>query len=99
MTGTLENLYFDAAAIAVASQQGDRIKSPEISAERMAPSCLLWLLGFAHLVIACTFALAAACTCRFLFFMRFPVGALLGLLIYGLILMGAWASERLAPGV
>lgn len=99
MTAAREGLYLDVAAIAFASHQGDRIKSPEISAERRAPRRLLWLLGFAHLVIACAFALAAACTCRFLLFLRIPFGALLGLIFYGLVLFGAWACERPAPGV
>lgn len=100
MSGTVENVgvYFDASAIVVESYQHDRVRTPEIITKRVRATQLRWLLIFTHLVTACAFTLAAAFTSEFLLLRRFWLGVLLGVVIYGLILIAAWACERLDPG-
>ena len=97
MIATVENIdiYFDASAISVESHQNDRVRTPELSAERVSDNHLVWLLIFTHLLTACAFTLAAAFTSEFLLLIRFWLGGLLGVVIYGLILIVTWVGERL----
>lgn len=100
MTGTVENIdvYFDTSAIIVERPQDDRVRTPEISAEKVADNHLVWLLIFTHLVTGCAFTLAAAFTSEFLLLTRFWLGVVLGVVIYWLILIVTWVGERLDPG-
>ena len=46
-----------------------------------------------------TFTLAAALTSEFLLMTRFWVGAFLGIILYALMLIGAWMCEGFSPGL
>lgn len=93
MNWTVENIarYFDASTIDVENYHPERVRTLSTSAERVSTNCLRVLLILTHLLSAGSFAVAASFSSEFLLLTRFWPGLLLGLGIYGLILIGTWS--------
>lgn len=82
--------YFDAPAIVVESYQHDRVREPDQSIENVQAKHLLRLEVSINFLSLVTFTLASALTSEFVLMTRFWVGAFLGAIVYGLIIIGAW---------
>jgi hypothetical protein len=85
--------YFDAPAIVVKSYQHDRVREPDQSIENVRAKHLVWLAILINTLSGGAFTLAAALTSEFLLMTSFWVGACLGTIFYGLMIIGAWTCD------
>jgi hypothetical protein len=81
--------YFEAPALAVERYQHDRAREPDQSIENVRARHLVWLAVLINILSLGSFTLAAALTSEFLLMTRFWVGAFLGAIVYGLMIIGA----------
>jgi uncharacterized membrane protein YagU involved in acid resistance len=82
--------YFDAPALVVESYQHDRTRELDHSIENVQEKHLVWLVVLINVLSAVTFTLASALTSEAILMTRFWVGAFLGAIVYGLMIIGAW---------
>lgn len=85
--------YFDGPALVVERYQHDRVREPDQSIENVRAKHLLRLGVLISFLSLVTFTLASALTSEFVLMTRFWVGALVGAIVYGLMIIGAWTCD------
>lgn len=86
--------YFEAPAFVVERNQHDRTREPDQSIENVRAMHLVWLAVLINILSGAGFTLASALTSEFLLMTRFWVGACVGTIFYGLMIIGAWTCDR-----
>ena len=85
--------YFDGPALVVERYQHDRTREPDHSIQNVQVKRLVWLVVLINILSAVTFTLASALTSEFVLMTRFWVGAFLGAIVYGLMIIAAWTCD------
>jgi hypothetical protein len=85
--------YLRVPALVVNSSHPIRIREQVQSIDDVRAGHLSWLAVFINILSGGTFTFAAALTSEFLLMTRFWVGACLGTMVYGLIIIAAWKGD------